>query len=213
MDDKHRANIIENTDKLINRTEYEKLAHACKAKGLLSPIMLQNLEKIEPDMCVNWSEDEKQYERHKRLFIKITKRGPTAYQELRMILADLKYDSALCVLNALDDDSRMRSIQKREDQKYERQLSGIRECEALITTNGNNNNNSNDMHCIDRSDGAKKVIIIVLMFLTIVFGFLSFFFVTKNEHFFFSLTIYKIQVLLFRVYHSEETHQTLHEPT
>ncbi|KAL9906193.1 caspase Dronc isoform X1 [Glossina fuscipes] len=156
MDDKHRANIIENTDKLINRTKYEKLAHACKAKGLLSPIMLQNLEKIEPDMCVNWSEDEKQYERHKRLFIKITKRGPTAYQELRMILADLKYDSALCVLNALDDDSRMRSIQKREDQKYERQLSGIRECETLITTNGNNNNNSNDMHCIDRSDGAKK---------------------------------------------------------
>lgn len=116
MDDKQRTHIINNVDKLISLTDYKILAHACVAKGLLSSVMLQNLERLEPDLCVNWNEIQKQNERHRRLFIKITKRGPGAFQNLRWILAELKYDSALGTLNDFDD-SRVRSLHK-PDERY-----------------------------------------------------------------------------------------------
>lgn len=114
MEEKHRKHIIQNVDKLISRTDYKKLAHACLIKGLLSSVMLHNVEKIEPDLCVNLTEEQIQYERHKRLFLKITKRGPSAYQNLCFLLADLKFDAALGTLIDVDD-SRIRSLHKREE--------------------------------------------------------------------------------------------------
>lgn len=104
MEDKHRKRITDNIDRLISRTDFNKLAHACLTSELLNSVMLQNVNRVEiSDTGVPWTEERMQYERHKKLFLKITKRGPDAFEMLRRIMADLKYDSALYILT--DDDS------------------------------------------------------------------------------------------------------------
>ncbi|XP_075164243.1 death regulator Nedd2-like caspase [Haematobia irritans] len=103
MDDKHRKLIYENIDGLIQRTNFEQLSHACVITGLLSPVMLQNVNRIEfSDTGEPMTDEQIRIERHKKLFIKITKRGPEAFLKLRRILSDLKYDGALGLLMGND---------------------------------------------------------------------------------------------------------------
>lgn len=102
MDEKYRKRITDNINRLIDRTNFDKLAHACYQTGLLTHVMLDNVKRIELSDS-DMTDEQVQYERHKRLFLKITKRGPDAFDILRRIFADLKYDGALGIL--LEDDS------------------------------------------------------------------------------------------------------------
>ncbi|XP_055852801.1 caspase Dronc-like [Episyrphus balteatus] len=91
MEDCHREHIRKNINELIRTTKYEPLINACEYKRIISNVMRSRIENL-PDA----EEDEK----HKELFMKLTKRGPTAYDELVKILVDLKFDTAAQILRA-----------------------------------------------------------------------------------------------------------------
>lgn len=127
MNDNHRKRILQNVDRLINFTDYEKLCQACKATELLSDEMVQIIHLVEPsntgEPC---DEDNIKKVRHKKLLEKITKRGPDAYEKLRRIFRDLKYNEAMAILVGEDD-----------------RILSIRESKATVirTSTPNNNNN------------------------------------------------------------------------
>lgn len=96
MDDNHRKLIIKNIDSLVNLTDFDKLCQACLVYNLLTDVMIHNIRhtdpgKIPPETCDELSIRK---ERHKRLFLKITKRGPEAFRKLRQIFKELKYKEA-----------------------------------------------------------------------------------------------------------------------
>ncbi|XP_013113976.1 caspase Dronc [Stomoxys calcitrans] len=143
MDDKHRKLIIDNIERLINHTKFEELSHACMVTGLLSPVMLENVNRIEfSDTIKPMTENEIKHERHNRLFKKITKRGPDAFAKLRQIFSDLKYDSALGIL--VGDDPYI-SIHSNKMPIPMAQPSAVK---SNPNDNGNLNNNiSNETRC------------------------------------------------------------------
>ncbi|GBO99082.1 Caspase Dronc [Eumeta japonica] len=110
MDANQRNRILQNVDTLINLTEFNKLCQACFDYRLLTPVMIQNIYQIEPDKLLAEPFDDYSLnrERHKRLFVKITKRGPDAFEKLRRIFNDLKYKEASKILFGVDE--RMISI-------------------------------------------------------------------------------------------------------
>ncbi|KAM7354920.1 caspase Dronc-like [Cochliomyia hominivorax] len=96
MDDNDRELIIKNIDSLVNLTDFKTLHQYCVLYGLLTDVMVHNiyhadLEKLSTDSC---DEIAITRERHKRLFLKITKRGPDALKKLQLIFKDLKYKEA-----------------------------------------------------------------------------------------------------------------------
>lgn len=77
MEDRQRILIKENLDGLTSKTDYDELIIYCIQQKIITQIMKENLE-------LNFKGDKK--ERHRELFIKITKRGPKAFDALRNIL-------------------------------------------------------------------------------------------------------------------------------
>lgn len=80
----HRKHINDYIENLIKCTTYDSLAYECVNSGLITQVMRENLEKRNTESH-NISEEEEKINRHRRLFIKITKRGPRAYTQLRQI--------------------------------------------------------------------------------------------------------------------------------
>ncbi|XP_058123623.1 caspase Dronc-like [Anopheles ziemanni] len=72
MENKHREAIISRMDALIHCTNYEALCNECIQRNMLSRDMVLRIESLESDAET----------RHKRLFEKITKRGPKAFDIL-----------------------------------------------------------------------------------------------------------------------------------
>ncbi|XP_023293897.2 caspase Dronc-like [Lucilia cuprina] len=110
MNDNQRNRILQNIDSLVDFTDFKTLCDACYRNNLLSYTMIQNIHHVEPEnsLADTFDEDTIKRERHKRLFVKITKRGPEAFEMLCRILLDLKYIDALKKLH--DDDKGMISI-------------------------------------------------------------------------------------------------------
>ncbi|XP_068148589.1 caspase Dronc [Drosophila tropicalis] len=75
---KLRNHIIDNIDILVKNTNYTRLATECVRLGMLTPIMRKRIEDLNGER-LNLSEDDVLLQQHRNLFVKITKRGPTAY--------------------------------------------------------------------------------------------------------------------------------------
>lgn len=100
MDDNDRKRIIEHIDELVSLTDFDMLCQLCLKYKLLNDVMLHNIQhtdpcKIPPENC---NDHTIRMERHKSLFVKITKRGPDAYKKLRQIFTELKYEKASKIL-------------------------------------------------------------------------------------------------------------------
>ncbi|KAM7357751.1 caspase Dronc-like [Cochliomyia hominivorax] len=113
MEKNQREKILNNIDKLIDYTDFEQLCEACCNDELLSSTMITNIKRTTPS---NQSvgpkalyDDTLERERHKQLFIKITKRGPQAFQKLHRIFVRLKYEDALKILFNAHEDHSLRS--------------------------------------------------------------------------------------------------------
>lgn len=75
MENKHREAIMSRIDTLIHCTNYEALCNECIQHNMLSRDMVLRIESLESDAET----------RHKKLFEKITKRGPKAFDILLKI--------------------------------------------------------------------------------------------------------------------------------
>lgn len=91
MEDGDMEYIRKNIKELIRTTEYRPLLDACVKKKILSDVMRSRIENL-----TNSDENEK----HKELFLKLTKRGPNAYEDLIEVLSQLKFDKAVIILRA-----------------------------------------------------------------------------------------------------------------
>lgn len=98
MDDKHRKIIKENINKLVQHTELKPLLQACRREGLLSEQMVCNLHLDSKSMVDIGGSQTLDQIMHKKLFDKITHRGPEAFEKLKQILNDLDNVEALQVL-------------------------------------------------------------------------------------------------------------------
>ncbi|XP_030570043.1 caspase Dronc [Drosophila novamexicana] len=101
MKQKHRQHIMRNMDKLIKYTSYKDLVAETVRRGLISPVMRRNIEDLN-EKGHNMTEEQVQVELLRKYFVKITKRGPTAYAELMAILRSLGYSEALRILEEMD---------------------------------------------------------------------------------------------------------------
>lgn len=72
MNQLERQRILRNMDPLIQNTNYAILMNECFQRRILSEVMISLIEDRFPDEAA----------KHKKLFEKITKRGPTAFQAL-----------------------------------------------------------------------------------------------------------------------------------
>lgn len=97
MEDCDREHIRKNINELVRTTKYEPLLNACEYKRIISNVMRSRIENI-PDAEEN--------DKHKELFMKLTKRGPTAYDDLVTVLVDLKFDQAAKLLRAPKQEAR-----------------------------------------------------------------------------------------------------------
>lgn len=105
MEDNQRKRILQNIEALVRDTDFRILCEACLEYNLLTPVMVSNIYQAEPQKSSSehGNEDSIKTDRHKRLFIKITKRGPKAFEKLIQILHNLNYKAALRTLNGDDD--------------------------------------------------------------------------------------------------------------
>jgi caspase Dronc len=87
MDDLDRKLITENIEQLMDLTNYNRLMQKCREKRMLSDVMHREIEKT-PDPN----------ERHRKLFEKITRRGPTAFDTLLTILSEEDWNEAYKLL-------------------------------------------------------------------------------------------------------------------
>lgn len=78
MNQRERQRIFYNMEPLIQNTNYDVLKKECFRRFLLSEVMIVLIEERNLD----------EHSRHKKLFEKITKRGPTAFQTLLEICKD-----------------------------------------------------------------------------------------------------------------------------
>lgn len=96
MSQTHRKHINDNIERLIKCTTYDVLATLCVNSGLITEVMRENLEKRNTESH-NISAEEERINKHRRLFLKITKRGPRAYTQLRQI-CDANFPVASIIL-------------------------------------------------------------------------------------------------------------------
>ncbi|XP_001353710.1 caspase Dronc [Drosophila pseudoobscura] len=102
---KHRDHINEHLDELVKCTNYTRIREECVRINLLSPDMLRNVEDLS-GAGFNMSKEDSQLEQHRRLLIKITKRGPAAYNQLITVLRNV---GSLQAVKLLEDVSEQNS--------------------------------------------------------------------------------------------------------
>ncbi|EDW40953.1 caspase Dronc [Drosophila sechellia] len=106
MPKRHREHIRKNLDTLVEWTNYERLAMECVRQGILSDQMLRNTEDLN-GKPFNMDEKDVRAEQHRRLLMKITQRGPTAYNQLINALRNINCLDAAVLLESVDEsDSR-----------------------------------------------------------------------------------------------------------
>ncbi|XP_037721131.1 caspase Dronc [Drosophila subpulchrella] len=99
---KHREHIRKNLDLLVKSTNYGLLAAECVHQGILSVQMLRNAEDLNGKRF-NMDEEDVRLEQHRRLFLKITQRGPTAYNLLITALRKVNCLDAAKLLESVDE--------------------------------------------------------------------------------------------------------------
>ncbi|XP_022217612.1 caspase Dronc [Drosophila obscura] len=102
---KHREHIIEHLDELVKCTNYRRIREECLRMNLLSPSMLRIVEDLS-GAGFNMSKEDSLLEQHRRLLIKITKRGPAAYNQL---ITALRNVGSLQAVRLLEDVSEQNS--------------------------------------------------------------------------------------------------------
>ncbi|EDV51278.2 uncharacterized protein Dere_GG15422 [Drosophila erecta] len=102
MPKRHREHIRKNLDFLVEKTNYGLLAKECVLLGILSVQMLRNTEDLNGEIF-NMDDKDVRLERHRRLFLKITQRGPTAYNQLIDALRKAKCQEAALLLESVDE--------------------------------------------------------------------------------------------------------------
>ncbi|XP_034656424.1 caspase Dronc [Drosophila subobscura] len=102
---KHREHIIKHLDELVKCTNYRRTREECVRINLLSTRMLRNVEDLS-GAGFNMSKEDSLLEQHRRLLIKITKRGPAAYNQL---ITALRNVGSLQAVKLLEDVSEQNS--------------------------------------------------------------------------------------------------------
>lgn len=100
---KHRDHIIKNIDKLVRATSYSSIANECVRMGILSSRMRSIIEDVSEHF--NMPAEEFLHTRHCKLFEKITRRGPTAYNLLIQALRNVNSIEAAELLESVDETS------------------------------------------------------------------------------------------------------------
>ncbi|KAH8345924.1 hypothetical protein KR067_009066 [Drosophila pandora] len=103
MPQKHRDHIIKNRDKLVRATNYSNLMNECVRVGILSSSMRSIIEDVNERF--NMSAEEFLHSRHCKLFEKITRRGPKAYNQLIQALRNINCIEAAELLESVDETS------------------------------------------------------------------------------------------------------------
>lgn len=103
MPQKHRDHIIKNRDKLVRATNYSNLMNECVRVGILSSSMRSIIEDVNERF--NMSAEEFLHSRHCKLFEKITRRGPKAYNMLIQALRNINCIEAAELLESVDETS------------------------------------------------------------------------------------------------------------
>ncbi|XP_037936678.1 caspase Dronc [Teleopsis dalmanni] len=117
MEAKLRDHIRNNLDDLICNVKYDKFLNGClRTPHLLTNEMRFNLENIQEKL----SPEDLELERHKRLWKKLTQRGPDAYQQIRTVLSQLGFDKALQILDVKNPEYVSISSNKRNGRTAER---------------------------------------------------------------------------------------------
>ncbi|XP_017133879.1 caspase Dronc [Drosophila elegans] len=101
---KHREHINKNLDYLVKATNYGQVARECVRQGILSSQMLRNTEDLNGERF-NMREEDVLLEQHRRLFLKVTQRGPTAYNQLIAALKNVNCLDAAQLLESVDESS------------------------------------------------------------------------------------------------------------
>ncbi|XP_020816642.1 caspase Dronc [Drosophila serrata] len=99
---KHRDHIRSNLDPLVKLTDYSRIAPECVRQGILSTQMLRNAEDLNGERF-NMDEEDVRLEQHRKLFLKIIQRGPTAYNQLIIALRNVNSVEAAELLASVDD--------------------------------------------------------------------------------------------------------------
>ncbi|EDW93984.1 caspase Dronc [Drosophila yakuba] len=102
MPKRHREHIRKNLDFLVARTNYDQLATECVHRGILSVQMLRNTEDLNGERF-NMDDKDVILEQHRRLFLKITQRGPNAYNLLIDALHKVNCLDAAKLLESVDE--------------------------------------------------------------------------------------------------------------
>lgn len=106
MPKRHREHIRKNLNILVEWTNYERLAMECVQQGILTVQMLRNTQDLN-GKPFNMDEKDVRVEQHRRLLLKITQRGPTAYNLLINALRNINCLDAAVLLESVDEsDSR-----------------------------------------------------------------------------------------------------------
>ncbi|XP_016971736.1 caspase Dronc [Drosophila rhopaloa] len=101
---KHREHIGNNLDYLVKSSNYGRVAMECVRLGILSSQMLRNTEDLNGERF-NMDEEDVRLEQHRRLFLKVTQRGPTAYNQLITALKNINCLDAAQLLESVDESS------------------------------------------------------------------------------------------------------------
>lgn len=99
---KHRDHIRNNLDRLVKMTNYSRVASECVRQGILSTQMLRNAEDLNGERF-NMDEEDVRLEQHRKFFLKIIQRGPTAYNLLITALRNVNCVDAAELLASVDD--------------------------------------------------------------------------------------------------------------
>ncbi|XP_058065222.1 caspase Dronc [Anopheles bellator] len=106
MNHQDRIAINCSVEKLISMTKYCVLRDECLNKGMMSHLMVSRIEEVAQD----------ETSRHKKLFDKITKRGPKAFNTL-LDICQRHFPSAYVMLNPASNDNQMHSTHNTKRQR------------------------------------------------------------------------------------------------
>jgi len=141
MQQNHRSHILENIENLIKCTNYYELMNETVRRGILT----QRMREIIENRC-NMSNSDALHEQHRRYFVKITKRGPKAYDNLKRIVGDLNYGHALRILEAVEDhNSGLPYVSIRTNRNIANQIHNNNNSNNNSSNNNNNHNNNSNI--------------------------------------------------------------------
>ncbi|XP_017040489.1 caspase Dronc [Drosophila ficusphila] len=135
MPKKHREHIRKNLDLLVKSTNYGQVAAECVRLGLLSITMLRNVEDLNGERF-NMDEEDVRLEMHRALFLKITKRGPTAYNLLITALKNVNCLDAAKLLESVEEPSSRPPFISLNERKTSRKSADIVDTRSPDTCEG-----------------------------------------------------------------------------